>query len=636
MTIKKFGLMALTASGMISACNVESPSSQLDIQAKANDSTVRVMKVQENGYVTPVLVSNNRGYRLKCSDPVGIKKLVVATGIDFDLLSFIPALPESDDRIKALELNKQPDLTCESDSDRRLIVSELSGEKKYFLSINTEPFTTRLYNLGCENLVDAMGFSLESATELPPSLVNDPRDENSNGIFDASDTYDISCYKGTELGVDRKLLWSSYPMSDQMDVLAGSRLPFITFEATANAALKEPISYDISSTCGDWLQSNVGSSVLVFGDVDDSLGEQSCDLNVTASSEGYPSLSYQLTLNIKSPEINWAHTPENLNQSELFNGQDIEPIRLKAISPGNPDALIQYQLVENNCDWLRIIGDAVVGRVPGFIDDQLATGCRAQVEAYLDSNPGVSTDPLAIQIDLSPYATNQLGREIILPVKRKTNSEGRLHPFPGFRWNEVANTNGFASLQWIDRNITADDVNLGGDTTIFNMTGGFDSGQNDGNTGFGTSAVSTLIGFNSKTIQLHGVVVNQNNARVGGEIFFRLPAIKVGGSSNQSVPKGVIKLRLSRKPLGSEQPYQQVLEISNRFANYDGERFVLPSVPIANNSDVRLELIIPFNTIKTYYANNRAQDPSLTIYDFFMTGAKCHPEAYEFEYLDCL
>ena len=115
-------------SALLFSCANDS-TSELKRSATPNDPNVRVVRVMDGSLIKFVMVSGNKGYELSCSDPLGLLRLVDATGFPSVLLNAYP--PISMDNAADFKIDQQPKLTCKSE-DKLLYKADLDGRTKYF------------------------------------------------------------------------------------------------------------------------------------------------------------------------------------------------------------------------------------------------------------------------------------------------------------------------------------------------------------------------------------------------------------------------------------------------------------------------------------------------------------------------
>ncbi|MBS0125390.1 leucine-rich repeat domain-containing protein [Thetidibacter halocola] len=118
----------------------------------------------------PVLISDGRGYRIRCQSP-SVEEDVIR-GLGF---LTVPGqiLDPTDPRIVDARMHENP-LLCPQSADfpMQLFVATTSEGSQYFLQIaedfGSAEFTGRIYQPGCLGLVEALNVDLASAVELDP------------------------------------------------------------------------------------------------------------------------------------------------------------------------------------------------------------------------------------------------------------------------------------------------------------------------------------------------------------------------------------------------------------------------------------------------------------------------------------
>ncbi|WP_141733563.1 WD40/YVTN/BNR-like repeat-containing protein [Oligoflexus tunisiensis] len=253
-------------SALAFSCNSES-TSELKRSAIPNDPNVRVVRVMDGSLIKFVMVSGNKGFELSCSDPLGLLRLVDATGFPSILLNAYP--PITMDAAADLKIDQQPKLTCKSD-DKLLYKVDLDGKTKYFFGAKG---STKLYMFGCQGLVDAMGFDLMKAHPLDPMLIDE------NPIFNVSDEQDLNCLQGVAIG--SKASWDA-GKEGSMVVTPGKEIPVLTYAAKNPNGLSASLSLTKEGQC-DWLNIvNLPSALVINGTVPTEFIGQTCKLTVTA------------------------------------------------------------------------------------------------------------------------------------------------------------------------------------------------------------------------------------------------------------------------------------------------------------------------------------------------------------------
>jgi photosystem II stability/assembly factor-like uncharacterized protein len=258
-------LWALTA--LAFSCSRES-TSELKRSAIPNDPNVRVVRVVDGSLIKFVMVSGNKGYELSCSDPLGLLKLVDATGFPSILLNSYP--PISMDAAAELKIDQQPKITCQPE-DKLLYKIDLDGKTKYFFGAKG---STKLYMFGCQGLVDAMGFDILKARTLDPMLVDE------NPIFDVSDEQDLNCLQGVTIGA--KASWDA-AKEGSLAVIPGKELPVLTYAAKNPNGSGTNLSLVKEGRC-EWLNvATLPSALVINGTVPSDFMNQTCQITVTAA-----------------------------------------------------------------------------------------------------------------------------------------------------------------------------------------------------------------------------------------------------------------------------------------------------------------------------------------------------------------
>ncbi|WP_141733564.1 sialidase family protein [Oligoflexus tunisiensis] len=263
-----YGLGLVTA--LVSACSATPGDSTLSQNAKAEDPNTTVIRVRDNDLTRFVMVSNGKGYELTCKNPIGLLKLVDATGFPSSLLSNYPAKSIDSEEVLALKIDEQPKLDCEV-GPRILYKSNLGGQDKYFFGEKRGSNT--LFMFGCQALADAMGFDLSKARVLDPTLIEDE-------IFDASDANDINCLSGVAIGA--KPRWD-LGEDKQVFVAPKQKIPTYSFSVRNPNGTQAPLTISTEGAC-EWIQpTQLPTVLLINGEVPLSFRGQQCKVTITAS-----------------------------------------------------------------------------------------------------------------------------------------------------------------------------------------------------------------------------------------------------------------------------------------------------------------------------------------------------------------
>ncbi len=254
--------IAIFCSLLLGSCGVNS-TSQLKRFATPDNAAVKVYRVRDGSVTTYAVVNGQKRFELSCDDPLEKVNLIAATGYPSSLITDINY------DVIATEFTAGPALTCHP-GDRPLYKVELDGTTKYFFAPTKT--ATELYMLGCQGLVEAMGFNLSNARTLDPFFVND-------GIFTVPDSNDISCYKGVNVGT--KSSWELY-RDNIMDVVSGNTVDPIVYRVRRSNGSWASLSFKKEGTC-DWLKvENLEPLVMASGKIPTDFAGKNCLLTVTA------------------------------------------------------------------------------------------------------------------------------------------------------------------------------------------------------------------------------------------------------------------------------------------------------------------------------------------------------------------
>jgi len=291
-------LKSLTQAGLISAClslmacGGTGSTSELSRSAIPNEGNNTIYRVSDGGTIQYIYANfdakagKEAGYSLDCSNPLGLIKLIKATGFPVELLSSTKILKVDDEKYLELNVKAQPSLACDNPG-KTLYKSQLDGKTKYFFA-DASFSKTKLHMFGCQALVDAMGFKLENATPVDPMFIDQL------GLFSVDDKDDVSCLSGTEAGGG--LVWMN-GQDESLTAVAGQTI-FKSFTAQKPDTSMAQLSYNPKGHC-DWLLTQViNGSVIVTGQVPANFYQpSSCEVEVVAEKGTFYESKKTLKLN---------------------------------------------------------------------------------------------------------------------------------------------------------------------------------------------------------------------------------------------------------------------------------------------------------------------------------------------------
>lgn len=275
MSWKNHVLKAVCLTALMSCDGATESSSELKREAVPESPTSNLVRVRDGSRIDFVMVSNNKGYKLACDNPLKLNKLIEATGYPANLIGTTQILDIDSQSYLDLAPNEQPVLSCVPDK-KVLYRANIDETTKYFFS---DPIKgkTRLYMFGCQALVDAMGFQLANATELSANFIDDLK------IFSVENDDDISCISGVPVGAGVK--WKSGANTEKL-VAQGTDIGFTSFEALLPNGTTAPLTITGEVGRCDWIQKIfLGSGLLVTGKSPDDFYNQSCELTITAAAK---------------------------------------------------------------------------------------------------------------------------------------------------------------------------------------------------------------------------------------------------------------------------------------------------------------------------------------------------------------
>lgn len=269
---------SLVLSAMLAGCGAKDDESQVKMNAVPSDESNSVVRVRDAESIFFVYVTVNpksgakKGYRFDCDTIPKLRRLISSTGFPTDFLSSTPIYDFDSKDAQDLKLDEQPRLSC-SNPDKAFYKVEFADKTRYFFA-DTNKSRTRLYNLGCQSLVDNMGFQNDAAKTVTPEFITDLK------IFSADDDDDISCIGGVEIGA--KLQWTT-PTNRTLTLKKAERLPLTTFAARKADGTSATLTLARTGKC-DWVESTVvNGALLITGQTPyDFQGQVSCTLEIKA------------------------------------------------------------------------------------------------------------------------------------------------------------------------------------------------------------------------------------------------------------------------------------------------------------------------------------------------------------------
>ncbi len=269
---------SLLTAALVAGCGASEEQSQVKMNAVTSDENNTVVRVRDGETTFFVYVTVNpktsvqKGYRFECDTIPKLRRLIASTGFPTDFLNSTPIYDFDKQEALDLKIDEQPRLSC-NNPDKSFYKVEFSDKTRYFFADNAKA-KTRLYNIGCQSLVDNMGFKIETAKSVTPDFITDLN------IFSASDDDDISCIGGFEIGA--KLAWTT-PTVTTLTLKKAERLPLTTFSASKPDGLAASLTLAREGKC-EWVESTVvNGALLVTGQTPyDFQGKVSCKLTVTA------------------------------------------------------------------------------------------------------------------------------------------------------------------------------------------------------------------------------------------------------------------------------------------------------------------------------------------------------------------
>jgi formylglycine-generating enzyme required for sulfatase activity len=167
-----------------------------ELTAIPDDPSTKLYLLEEDDSVVPLLISNEKGYAIRCQDQ-GTEK--IEKGLGFPPSKRLPRKSLDDFDIMESAYDEQPDLRCE-DSQRRLVVEGKADNKRYLIHFFGDPDHKVLYEVGCQSLVDALGLTWLEATPM------DKLSRSEKTRLDSFSREVINCRAGVPAGLFRDSL----------------------------------------------------------------------------------------------------------------------------------------------------------------------------------------------------------------------------------------------------------------------------------------------------------------------------------------------------------------------------------------------------------------------------------------------
>lgn len=137
-----------------------------------------------------LLLTNDSGYRLDCQDITKLRDMFTGLGFPEDMISWMPNVSVDSPQVTNSNFQDNPALSCERGDEELFVVDYPNGEQKYFIDFLDG---NNLNMVGCQGLIDAMGFDTAAATPLDYSLAQ-------GRFFNIGDELDIHCMDGEPVG----------------------------------------------------------------------------------------------------------------------------------------------------------------------------------------------------------------------------------------------------------------------------------------------------------------------------------------------------------------------------------------------------------------------------------------------------
>ena len=433
------------------------------------DPNTELFNVTSGGGTYQVLALNQTsdltrrtGYWLDCPSNTGINPLMIGAG--FSANGVFPTVDITSTPLEsALGSALYPDpleqisdiwaIPCNASPASFFYIDPAAGAtgadavRKYYVDLGHVVAATGvhiLHNIGCGELLSAMGLELSQASSLPASI----------STYTHDDIYDINCLAGTP--PSQYVFGLSASPAAFQKVNRGSNIAAITLEVTD--APTAPITItQTANNCGAFLrlgpvaQSGSTASALLTGSVDSALPGTQCSVTYVAESAGQQSAPLTVTFDVSCDScrpprpIAPLSTATVTSQEPLFrwalaagtDGAEVDICRDRACSTivttfiatgssgapttplakglyywrlrptqsgglanENPSAVWEFSVGERSAQLntssgttLDVNGDGFADVVVGALGEQSRTG---SAYVYLGSAAGLSTAPVAI------------------------------------------------------------------------------------------------------------------------------------------------------------------------------------------------------------------------------------------------
>lgn len=158
--------------------------------ATPSDSETEVVLVSDPNdfFFQPfaLLLTNDTGYKLQCSDNNTLINMIEGFGLNASSINFMKRLSINSSEVINSHYNDNPILNCERGNEDLYVVDYPNGDHKYFIDFLEG---NSLNMVGCQGMLDAMGFATTDAINLPYEVAQ-------SRFYDVGDEHDIHCIDG--------------------------------------------------------------------------------------------------------------------------------------------------------------------------------------------------------------------------------------------------------------------------------------------------------------------------------------------------------------------------------------------------------------------------------------------------------
>ena len=136
-----------------------------------------------------LLLTNNTGYKIQCSNNEALLSMLEGLGLSTLDINLMRRVSVDSSEVVNSYYDDNAVLNCERGPEELYVIEYPEGDLKYFIDFSGD---TGLNMVGCQGLLDAMGFNTEEAIPLSYDIAQ--------RFFDVSNDLDIHCTNGVQAG----------------------------------------------------------------------------------------------------------------------------------------------------------------------------------------------------------------------------------------------------------------------------------------------------------------------------------------------------------------------------------------------------------------------------------------------------